>query len=245
MPHFLNFNCIQNTQVTNLIKNNFLLHEHGSFMIVRFYTANKMEVAFSQIAHQVYHLFTIFGWEKLFRLLRLFFINIPGERYSVSSLRFLFFLNEEIFETFQFGGFHDIFNLISEKIFVFLSKTNNRVINLFGSMFDFEKSWRKIEVGLREILMFFMVKSKFSDERWFIGRSHWTPLIKKIEDTESIVINKLNYFEVVREIDLPILTGKSLLFKYLSFLFENSVQINLMQSFICIVNEKLLQTVRL
>ena len=65
----------------------------------------------------------------------------------------------------MFGAFHNIFNLISEQIFVLLSETEHRVINLLGSMFYSKESGRKIKIGGREIFLFFMVVSEFGDER--------------------------------------------------------------------------------
>jgi hypothetical protein len=65
----------------------------------------------------------------------------------------------------MFGAFHNIFNLISEQIFVLLSETEHRVINLLGSMFYSKESRRQIKVGGREIFLFFMVVSEFGDER--------------------------------------------------------------------------------
>jgi hypothetical protein len=143
----------------------------------------------------------------------------------------------------MFWAFHNIFNLISEQIFVLFSETEHRVINLLGSMFYSKESGRKIKIGGREILLFFMVVSEFGDERWLVGGGNRAPFIKEIEDTQRIIIDKFDDFEVVWKLNLTILINQAFLLEDLLFLLEDFLQINLMQSFICVVNEKLFQTV--
>lgn len=91
--------------------------------------------------------------------------------------------------------------------------------------------------------MFFMIKPEFSNERWFIRRGNGAPFIKEIENTQPIVINKFNDSQIIREINFTIFIGKSFMIKDFFFLLKNSMKINLMKSFIGVIDEKLLQTV--
>ena len=97
----------------------------------------------------------------------------------------------------MFGAFHDIFNLISEQIFVLFSEPDHRVINLFGGVLDTEKSRWKIKIGRRKVFLLFVVVSEFCDERRFIRRSNRTPFIEKVKYTQGVVVDELNDFEVV------------------------------------------------
>lgn len=90
-----------------------------------------------------------------------------------------------------------------------------------------------------------MIVPQFGDERPLIRSSHRTPLVQQVEYTEMIVVNQLNDANIVLEVDLTIFMDKVLCFVFKSFLFKYFLQIDLMESFISIIDEQLLETVAL
>ena len=88
-----------------------------------------------------------------------------------------------------------------------------------------------------------MVVSKFCNKRRLIGRSNGTPFIEEVEDTQGVVVDELNDFEVVGKLYFAILVNQAFLLEDLFLLFEDFVEVNLVESFIGIVDEKLFETV--
>ena len=93
------------------------------------------------------------------------------------------------------------------------------------------------------MLMFFMIVSEFGDERRLIRRGNRTPLIKEIKHAQGIVVDKLNDFKIVWELNFSILVNEPFLLKDLFLLFEDFVEVNLMKSLVCVVDKQLFQTI--
>lgn len=147
-------------------------------MIIWFNASDKMKVAFCQVTHQLSHLFTVFRWQKFFRLLWLFSLRVARKRNPLISLIFFFLFSEKVAKNFVFRIFHDVFYLIPEKIFIFLSEPDHRVVDFFGSVLDSEQSWRKIKIWRWKVFMFFVIVSEFSDKWRFVRGSYRTPFVK-------------------------------------------------------------------
>lgn len=142
-----------------------------------------MQLTFSEVFHEVSHLFAELDWEELFGWLWGFFLLITWEGESLISLVFLLFVSEDGFEYWMFGVFDDIFNLISEQIFVLFPESKYRVIDFFGGMLDSEKGGWKVKIGGWKMFLFFMIVSEFGDKGRLIWRGNWAPFIEEIEDT--------------------------------------------------------------
>lgn len=91
--------------------------------------------------------------------------------------------------------------------------------------------------------MFLMVEPQFGNKCWLIRRSHRAPLIQQIEDTELIIINKFQHFDIIFEGNLPEFVLQTFSDEYLFLQFEYLFEIYLVESLVCVVYEKLFQTV--
>ena len=69
--------------------------------------------------------------------------------------------------------------------------------------------------------MFLMIESNFGNKCSLIGWGYSTLFVKQIENTQLLVIDKLDNFYVVFKINLPKLMLKFLRNKILFFQFEN------------------------
>lgn len=154
VTYFLESDSIENAEVADLIVNYFILHEQRLLRAIRLDAAYEMQITFpQQLFHQTVHFMTKFERKELAHfVIRLF------------RVRRIISLFEEGSQRWQGGRTHGSFDLLSQKVFVFLSEANNRVLDVLRRVFDKESGRRQVEVARGETRMFLMFMSKFCDE---------------------------------------------------------------------------------
>lgn len=93
--------------------------------------------------------------------------------------------------------------------------------------------------------MFLVVISEFGYERGLIWGGNRAPLIQEIEYAQRVVIDELNYLDVIGELSLSVLILQALEPEDLLLLLEYLLQVDLVQSLVRIVDEELLKAVGL
>ena len=112
-------------------------------------------------------------------------------------------------------------------------------------MLDDEQRREEVEIGGRELLMLLVIVSNFGDERGLVRRGHSTPFIKQVEYAQVVVVYQLKHLDVVFEFDLLELLSEPFHCKVFFLNFEYFSEVDLVQPFIGVVDEELLQAVEL
>ena len=138
--------CIENSEILNLVVTNSINKSESLFLLVGFNTPHEMQIRiFGHFLNQFSHLFSDFDTKELFDILTFHSFQLLLKN-GLENLAL------------RLGEF--VYNILSQKVFVFIPKSLDHVLNLAWRMLDDKGIPNVRGVGRWEMFVGFVI---FSD----------------------------------------------------------------------------------